>query len=30
MMSAVQARTGGDIVTPLTPGGGIVSGKFSY
>lgn len=30
MMSAVQTRTDGDIIAPLTPGGGGVSGKFSY
>lgn len=30
MISAVQTRTGGDIVTPVTPGDGVVSGKFRY
>lgn len=30
MISAVQTRTGGDIVTPVTPGDGVVGGKFCY
>lgn len=30
MVSAVQTRTGGDIVTPVTPGDGVVNGKFRY
>lgn len=32
MISAVQTGTGGDIVllTPVTPGDGVVGGKFCY